>query len=156
MPFLTRRRALATFCGVIRFVAPVDSWPTGAHFPQVLNSVRQRSYCARSAAVSGGGGRGRRLRDTRRGQTGAHGNDCQKTSHRSSMPIERVDYGNSGGRTRRLVACSNAYASAINRGSLHARPVKLTPNGAGRASKPAGNAGAGALGTIANGTITVG
>src|SRR5688572_22052011 len=54
IPFRARRRALATFCGVIRLVAPRDSWPTGAHLPQVLNSVRQRSYCARSAAVSAG------------------------------------------------------------------------------------------------------
>jgi hypothetical protein len=28
--------------------------------------------------------------------------------------------------TRRFVACSNAYASSINRGSLQANPVKLT------------------------------
>ena len=46
--------ALATFSGVIRLVVPLDSCPTGAHLPQVLNSVRQRSYWARSAAVSGG------------------------------------------------------------------------------------------------------
>ena len=35
-------------------------------------------------------------------------------------------------------------------------PVKLTPNGAGFALNPAGNAGVGAFGTSANGTITVG
>ncbi len=35
-------------------------------------------------------------------------------------------------------------------------PVKLTPYGDGFASKPAGNAGVGAFGTSANGTITVG
>jgi hypothetical protein len=42
------------------------------------------------------------------------------------------------GGTRRFVACSNAYASSISFGSLHAMPVKLTPNGAGFALKPAG------------------
>ena len=36
-------------------------------------------------------------------------------------------YGIPGGGTRRFVACSNAYASAISCGSLHAPPVKLTP-----------------------------
>ena len=51
---------------------------------------------------------------------------------------------------------SNAYASSISRGSLHARPVKLTPNGAGFALNPAGNGGVGAFGTIPNGTMTVG
>ena len=35
-------------------------------------------------------------------------------------------------------------------------PVKLTPNGAGLASKPSGNGGVGAFGTMPNGTITVG
>src|SRR5438128_3504047 len=60
------------------------------------------------------------------------------------------------GATLFFVACSNAYASSINRGSLHASPVKLTPNGEGCASNPAGNAGVGALGTRPNGTITVG
>ena len=63
-------------------------------------------------------------------------------------------YGN--GATRFFVACSNAYASASSVGSLHAMPVKLTPNGVGFALKPSGNAGVGAFGTIANGTITVG
>ena len=48
------------------------------------------------------------------------------------------DYGNSGGAARFFVACSNAYASAINLGSLQAVPVKLTLNGAGLGSKPAG------------------
>jgi hypothetical protein len=33
----------------------------------------------------------------------------------------------SGGGTRFFVACSNAYAIAMSRGSLQARPVKLTP-----------------------------
>ena len=61
-----------------------------------------------------------------------------------------------GGGTRFFVACSNAYASSISRGSLHAMPVKLTPNGAGFASKPSGNGGVGAFGTSANGTMTVG
>ena len=41
----------------------------------------------------------------------------------------------------------------MSRGSLHALPVKLTPNGVGRASKPGG---ASRFGTVANGTITVG
>jgi len=34
---------------------------------------------------------------------------------------------------RFLIACSKAQASAISRGSLHVRLVKLTPNGAGLA-----------------------
>src|SRR5437016_12065265 len=54
IPSFASRIALATFSGVIRLVVPLDSCPTGAHLPQVLNSVRQRSYWARSAAVSGG------------------------------------------------------------------------------------------------------
>src|SRR5436309_11352295 len=64
-------------------------------------------------------------------------------------------YGN-GGETRPFVACSKAYPSSISRGSLQAMPVKLTPNGPGLASNASGNGGNGALGTIANGTITVG
>src|SRR6476660_5609307 len=62
---------------------------------------------------------------------------------------------NDGG-TLRFVACSNAYASSRSFGSLQAMPVKLTPYGVGLASKPAGNAGVGAFGTNANGTMTVG
>ena len=54
------------------------------------------------------------------------------------------------------MACSNAYASSSSFGSLQAMPVKLTPNGPGFALKPAGNAGVGAFGTSAKGTITVG
>ena len=68
-------------------------------------------------------------------------------------------YGNSGGATRRLVACSNAYASSISFGSLHAGPVKLTLNGCGFGSKPGGNAFApspGGTGMNAHGTVTVG
>src|SRR4030095_9842797 len=65
-------------------------------------------------------------------------------------------HGNNGGGTRFLVACSNAYASSISFGSLHAIPVKLTPNGAGLALNPPGNAGVGALGNIAKGTINRG
>jgi len=68
----------------------------------------------------------------------------------------RGAHGNNGGGTRFFVACSNAYASSISFGSLHAIPVKLTPYGVGLALKPAGNAGAGAFGTNANGTMTVG
>src|SRR5437899_9914410 len=64
--------------------------------------------------------------------------------------------GNAGGGTRRFVACSNAYPRRRSVGSLQAMPVKLTPNGAGFALKPSGNAGVGALGTRPNGTITVG
>jgi hypothetical protein len=44
----------------------------------------------------------------------------------------------------------------MSRGSLHAPPVKLTPNGEGRALKPSGKGGVGALGTMPNGTMTVG
>ena len=42
------------------------------------------------------------------------------------------------GGTRFFDACSNAYASSISRGSLHAMPVKLTPYGAGASVKPSG------------------
>lgn len=45
----------------------------------------------------------------------------------------RACHGKSGGGTRFLVACSNVYASRNSVGSLHAIPVKLTPNGAGLA-----------------------
>src|SRR5262249_28578549 len=68
-------------------------------------------------------------------------------------------YGADGGGMRRFVACSNAYASSISRGSLQAKPVKLTPNGAGFAPKVSGNGGAGASGAFGvkpNGTMTVG
>ena len=71
----------------------------------------------------------------------------------------RQHYGDDGGGARRFVACSKAYASSIRRGSLQAIPVKLTPNGDGFGLKPAGNGvaeGGGALGTVPNGTITVG
>jgi len=44
----------------------------------------------------------------------------------------------------------------ISVGSLHAMPLKLTPNGVGFALKLSGNAGVGAFGTVPNGTITVG
>lgn len=57
---------------------------------------------------------------------------------------------------RRFVACSKAYASAMSRGSLHERPVKLTPKGAGLAANASGKGGLGAFGTRPNGTITVG
>jgi hypothetical protein len=60
------------------------------------------------------------------------------------------------GATRRFVACSNANASSIRRGSLQALPVKLTPKGAGLALKSSGNGGVGAFGIKANGTMTVG
>ncbi len=62
----------------------------------------------------------------------------------------------SGGGTRRRVACSKAYASRRSVGSLHAPPAKLTPNGTGFASNPAGNGFSGAFGTSPNGTMTVG
>ena len=65
-------------------------------------------------------------------------------------------YGVDAGGVRFFVACSNEYASFSNVGSLQAIPVKLTPNGAGLALKLSGNAGVGALGTKAHGTITVG
>jgi hypothetical protein len=55
-----------------------------------------------------------------------------------------------------LVACSNEYANSISRGSLHAIPVKLTPNGAGFGSNVGGSGGVSVFGTMANGTITVG
>jgi len=58
------------------------------------------------------------------------------------------------GGTRRFVACSNAYAISMSRGSLQAVPVKLTPIGDGFASKPAGAFGA--FRTMPNGTMIVG
>jgi hypothetical protein len=68
-------------------------------------------------------------------------------------------HGNSGGDTRFFVACSNAYASSISFGSLHAVPVNVTLNGEGFGSNPAGDAlgpcPAG-TGTKANGTVTDG
>src|SRR5262245_55433699 len=73
---------------------------------------------------------------------------------RSSAPVSGP-YGTDGGATRRFVACSNAYANAMSRGSLHAVPVKLTPYGAGCALKPSGNGGIGAFDTTPNGTMTV-
>jgi hypothetical protein len=66
------------------------------------------------------------------------------------------DHGADAGATLRLLACSNAYASAIRRGSLHAVPVNPTPNGIGLALNPSGNGGVGALGTIPNGTTMIG
>jgi Protein of unknown function (DUF2813)/Overcoming lysogenization defect protein-like, TOPRIM domain len=64
--------------------------------------------------------------------------------------------GMSGGATRRLLACSKAYARAMRRGSAQALAVKVTPNGAGLALKPSGSGGVGALGTMPNGTATIG
>jgi pSer/pThr/pTyr-binding forkhead associated (FHA) protein len=45
------------------------------------------------------------------------------------------------GGNRRWVACSNAYASPIKRGSLNARPENVTPAGPSFALKPSGNGG---------------
>ena len=70
--------------------------------------------------------------------------------------VVRCNYGVDVGGTRRFVACSNAYASASSRGSLQAVPVNPTPNGAGFASKLAGNAGVGAFGISPKGTTTIG
>ena len=45
----------------------------------------------------------------------------------------------------------------MSRGSLHAMPVKLTPNGCGlRVETRRETAASGAFGTMPNGTITVG
>ena len=44
----------------------------------------------------------------------------------------------------------------MSRGSLHFVPVKLTPCGAGLASKPAGNGTPWGVRMVANGTMTVG
>ena len=60
---------------------------------------------------------------------------------------------------RFLIACSNAYANLIKVGSAHADAVNVTPNGAGRGVKPAGNACApcpAGTGSSANGTVTDG
>ena len=65
-------------------------------------------------------------------------------------------YGIPGGAIRRIVACSNAYATSINRGSLHAIPAKLTPYGRGFGSNPSGIDGPPVDSRRPNGTITVG
>ena len=73
--------------------------------------------------------------------------------------IIRRDHGNPVGSERRLVACSNANASWMSFGSLHAGPVKLTPYGAGFGTNPAGNAFVpvpGGTGSNAYGTVIVG
>ena len=67
-----------------------------------------------------------------------------------------VSYGIPGGGTRRIVACSKAHAYSISRGSLHAIPAKLTPNGRGFGSKPSGIGGSGSVWAKANGTMTIG
>jgi hypothetical protein len=61
---------------------------------------------------------------------------CHETAPTATAPAER--YGNSGGATRFLVACSNAYASSIGFGSLHAVPVNVTLNDEGFGSNPGG------------------
>jgi hypothetical protein len=98
---------------------------------------------------------------------------CRRSSPDSPPPSERLSaiagipdarrartiyygYGALAGGTRRLVACSKAYPNSINRGSLQAMPVKLTPKGLGFALNPGGKASFGALSAIPNGTITVG
>ena len=65
-------------------------------------------------------------------------------------------YGIPGGGTLRIVACSKAYANSISRGSLHALPAKLTPNGRGFSSTPTGMGGSGSACAKAKGTMTVG
>ncbi len=93
----------------------------------------------------------RRLREIPRGRR------QEETARNLDDDVARIRplIQNPGG-TRRFEACSNAYASAMRRGSAHASPVKLTPNGAGFASNPAGNAAVGALGTTPAGTMIVG
>ncbi len=59
------------------------------------------------------------------------------TTRRFSRDIPLALYGVLGGGTRRLVACSNAYAISIKRGSWHALLVKVAPTGIGFASNPA-------------------
>ena len=76
--------------------------------------------------------------------------------HPLGRRVPRVSYGIPGGGTRRIVACSKAYANSISRGSLHAIPAKLTPNGRGFGAKPSGIGGSGSVSAKANGTITVG
>jgi hypothetical protein len=77
-------------------------------------------------------------------------------SNRHVATYRQVTYRANDGATRRFVACSNANASSTRRGSLHAIPLKLTPNGAGCAMKPSGNGRVSAFGTKPKGTITVG
>jgi hypothetical protein len=78
------------------------------------------------------------------------------TAPPNAAPAHPAHYGVDGGGTRFFVACSKAYAISISFGSLHKVPVNPTPNGAGLALKPDGNAGFGAFGTIPNGTTTIG
>ena len=75
---------------------------------------------------------------------------------RQARWIASSPHGRSGGGTRFLLACSNAYASAISFGSAHWPPVNAMPYGTGLALNPSGNAGVGAFGTIPNGTTMIG
>src|SRR5579884_2593254 len=81
-------------------------------------------------------------------------------AHTPTRPYAHTPiYGKSGGDFRLCVACSNAYASSISLGSAHAIPVNVTLYGAGRGSKPDGNAFAPVgIGTASNayGTVTLG
>src|SRR5262249_36007952 len=103
----------------------------------------------------------RHRRSERRGRTKARPPRHSRSDQSSRALRARDDFshGKSGGAILFFVACSNANASAISFGSLHAVPVKLTLNGVGLGSKPAGNA-VGPLpagtGTKPYGTVTVG
>src|SRR5207237_5382055 len=61
-----------------------------------------------------------------------------------------------GGGNRRCVACSNAYARPISRGSLKARPEKVTPAGPSCALKPTGNDGVTTFWNVPPGTTMLG
>ena len=88
-------------------------------------------------AVGGTTARRDRGRSRRRPSTCPRSIALRMRVHDSSgsQHAETVDracrrrHGADGGGTRRRVACSNAYASSISRGSLQAMPVKLTPYG---------------------------
>ncbi len=66
------------------------------------------------------------------------GPNLEQTTHRITTSVGSG--GALAGGTRICVACSNAYARAIKRGSLNARPENVTPAGPGFALKPGGNA----------------
>src|SRR6516225_2874418 len=75
---------------------------------------------------------------------------------RYRMTVSVGNGGALGGGTRWCVACSNAYARAISRGSLKARPENVTPAGPGSALNPAGKGGLTTLSKKPPGTTTLG
>src|ERR1041384_4735458 len=76
---------------------------------------------------------GDRLRGRRRGEADGENEREHVCFHvrpqagEGLRDVRRLLYGNCGGAMRFFVACSNAYASSISRGSPHAPPRELTP-----------------------------